>query len=229
MYDWNNEGWLDIYHISENSTSSRPKRMKGEINSKFHESSLFFPRTIRTIPLLTSPENNYFKNKESFYTVEKEDKVYENLSNLKIFRADKINGQWKVTRNMKMNADHYSSGHPSVNNNRTLLYFASDKPGGYGGSDIYYAEIHPRGGVGQAVNAGPIVNTSGDELFPFVNNEGQLFFSSDGHVGFGQLDVFATVADSTGQIKEVVNLGSPLNSPKDDLLTTPMTTVWMAM
>lgn len=216
VYGWNNEGWLDIYHVAEHNTTAKPERMKGEINSKFHESSLVFSTDYKNDTIIYFTRNNYFEKKESFYTVEKEDKVYENLSNLKIFRADKVDGKWKVTRNMKMNADHYSSGHPSVNNNRTLLYFASDKPGGYGGSDIYYAEIHPRGGVGQAVNAGPVVNTSGDELFPFVNNEGQLFFSSDGHVGFGQLDVFATVADSTGQIKEVVNLGTPLNSSKDD-------------
>lgn len=216
VYDWNNEGWLDIYYVPENNTRAKPKRMKGEINSKFHESSLVFSTDYKNDTIAYFTRNNYFKKKESFYTVEKEDKVYENLSNLKIFRADKVDGQWKVTRNMKMNADHYSSGHPTVNNNRTLLFFASDKPGGYGGSDIYYAEIHPRGGIGQPINAGPIVNTSGNELFPFVNNEGQLFFSSDGHVGFGQLDVFATVANSIGQIKEVVNLGTPLNSAKDD-------------
>ena len=216
VYGWNNEGWLDIYHVPEHNTTARAKRMKGEINSKFHESSLVFSTDYKNDTIIYFTRNNYFKKKESFYTVEKEDKVYENLSNLKIYKAEQIDGEWKVTRNMKMNADHYSSGHPSVNKNRTLLYFASDKPGGYGGSDIYYAEIHPRGGIGQAVNAGPIVNTSGNEFFPFVNNEGQLFFSSDGHVGFGQLDVFATVADSTGQIKEVVNLGTPLNSSKDD-------------
>ncbi len=216
VYGWNNEGWLDIYYVPEHNQKVKPRRMEGEINSKFHESSLVFSTDYKKDTIIYFTRNSYFNKKESFHKVEKEKKVYENLSNLKIYKAENIDGEWKVTRNMKMNADHYSSGHLTVNTDRTIVYFASDRPGGYGGSDIYYAKIHERGGMGQPKNAGPIVNTAGNELFPFVNNEGQLFFSSDGHVGFGQLDVFATVADSTGQITDVVNLGTPLNSSKDD-------------
>ena len=66
---------------------------------------------------------------------------------------------------MSMNADHYSTGHPSVNSNRTIICFASNRPGGYGGSDIYFAEIHERGGILGIRNAGPVINTAGNELF----------------------------------------------------------------
>jgi len=215
VYDWNNESWLDIYSIEEGSTIDVPVKFKGEINSKFHESSLVFSTDYKNDTIIYFTRNSYFNNKESFYT-KKEDKKVEKLNNLKIFKADKIDGEWKVTRNLKTNADHYSTGHPTVNSNRTLLYFASDRPGGYGGTDIYYCKIHPRGGVGLPVNAGPIINTPGDEMFPFINNEGQLFFSSDGHVGFGQLDVFATVTNDAGAVTDVINLGRPLNSEKDD-------------
>ncbi|WP_350287939.1 OmpA family protein [uncultured Croceitalea sp.] len=215
-YGWNNEAWLDVFYVPENDSETAPRRLEGEINSKFHESSLVFTTDYKNDTVAYFTRNNFFNNKESFYTQEKEDKQVENLSNLKIYKAEKIDDEWKVTRNLKTNADHYSTGHPSINTERTLMFFASDRPGGYGGTDIYYSKIHPRGGIGKPVNAGPIVNTAGNEMFPFVNNEGQLFFSSDGHVGFGQLDVFATVADSTGQIKDVVNLGKPLNSEKDD-------------
>lgn len=214
-YDWNNEGWLDIFYVQENNTLAKPKRFRGEVNSKFHESSLVFSTDYKNDTILYFTRNNYFEKKENFYTVKKGDTITK-LSNLKIFKGEKINGEWKVTRSLRINSDHYSSGHTSVNSERTLFYFASDRPGGYGGTDIYYCKIHERGGVGLPINAGPVVNTAGNELFPFVNNEGQLFFSSDGHLGFGQLDVFATVADSTGTIKEVVNLGTPLNSEKDD-------------
>ncbi len=216
VYGWNNEPWLDIYYVPEGNTLTKPRKLEGEINSKFHESSLVFSTDYKNDTIVYFTRNNYFDNKEGFYTKEKENKVIENLNNLKIYKAEQIDGEWKVTRNLKTNADHYSTGHPSVNTERTLLFFSSDRPGGYGGTDIYYAKIHERGGVGQPVNAGPIVNTAGNEMFPFINNEGQLFFSSDGHLGFGMLDVFATVADSTGQIREVVNLGKPLNSEKDD-------------
>lgn len=214
-YDWNNESWLDIFHVTEGSTIDVPKKFQGEINSKFHESSMVFSTDYKNDTIIYFTRNSYFQNKESFYT-KKENKKIENLNNLKIFKAEKIEGEWKVTRNLKTNADHYSTGHPTVNSNRTLLYFASDRPGGYGGTDIYYCKIHPRGGVGQPVNAGPIINTPGNEMFPFINNEGQLFFSSDGHVGFGQLDVFATVMDGEGKFTDVINLGKPLNSEKDD-------------
>ncbi len=215
LYDWNNEAWLDIYHVEEGNKDAKPVKFEGEINSKFHESSLVFSTNHKNDTVIYFTRNNYFGNKESFYTT-KEDYKVESLNNLKIYRAEKIDDKWKVTRNLSMNADHYSSGHPSVNTERTYLFFASDKPGGYGGTDIYYAKIHKRGGIGEPVNAGPVVNTPGNEMFPYVNNEGQLFFSSDGHPGFGMLDVFATVSDSTGTFKDVVNLGKPLNSEKDD-------------
>jgi len=97
------------------------------------------------------------------------------------------------------------------------LYFTSDRPGGYGGTDIYYTEIHERGGIiGAAINAGPVVNTEGNEMFPFINAENKLFFSSDGHVGFGQMDVYSTISNEEGEITDVINLGFPLNSSADD-------------
>lgn len=217
IYDWNNEAWLDIYFVEEGNKDAKPQKLSGEVNSKYHESSLVFSTNHKNDTVIYFTRNNYFENKEGFHT-KKEDLKIESLNNLKIYRAEKIDGEWKTTRNLKMNADHYSSGHPSVNSERTYLFFASDKPGGYGGTDIYYAKIHERGGIGQVINAGPVVNTAGNEMFPFINNEGQLFFSSDGHPGFGQLDVFATVLDSVGtyQFKDVINLGKPINSEKDD-------------
>ncbi|MEM9001517.1 MAG: OmpA family protein [Bacteroidota bacterium] len=215
IYDWNNEAWLDIYYVDEGNQLSVPKKFEGEINSKYHESSLVFSTNHKNDTVIYFTRNNYFGNKEGFYT-KKEDLKIESLNNLKIYKAEKINDKWQVTRNLKMNADHYSSGHPSVNKARTYLYFTSDMPGGHGGTDIYYAKIHPRGGIGKPINAGPVINTAGNEMFPYVNDEGQLFFSSDGHVGFGQLDVFATVKDTTGAFTDVINLGKPLNSEKDD-------------
>ncbi|UII78336.1 OmpA family protein [Flagellimonas sp. CMM7] len=215
VYDWNNESWLDIFQVAEGSDTDVPRKFEGDINSKLHESSMVFSTDYKNDTIIYFTRSNYFNNKESFH-IKKENLNIEKQNNLKIYRADKVEGNWKVTKNLKTNADHYSTGHPSVNSDRTLLYFASNKPGGYGGTDIYYCKIHPRGGVGFPINAGPIVNTPGNEMFPYINNEGQLFFSSDGHVGFGQLDVFATISDESGKIKDVINLGKPLNSEKDD-------------
>ena len=225
LYEWDNQPWLDIFYVEENedsfsgrmSSESSILPMDGEINSEFHESSLAFSTDYKNDTIIYFTRNNYFQNKTGFHEIKfKEEKLIEKRNNLKIYKAEKVDGTWTVTRNLKINADHYSTGHPSVNPNRTKLYFASDRPGGYGGTDIYYCDIHPRGGVGKPVNAGPIVNTAGNEMFPFVNNEGKLFFSSDGHVGFGQLDVFATITDETDKVVDVINLGKPINSEKDD-------------
>ncbi len=222
-YAWDNQPWLDIYYLEEDNpyfdrmSLLRPQKIEGDINSKYHESSLVFSTDYKNDTVIYFTRNNFFENKVRYHEVKhKEEKLVEKTNNLKIYKAEKVDGKWKVVRNMKMNADHYSSGHPTVNENRTKLYFASDRPGGYGGTDIYYCDIHPRGGVGRPVNAGPVVNTAGNEMFPFVNNEGKLFFASDGHMGFGQLDIFATISDPSGEVMDVINLGQPINSDKDD-------------
>lgn len=224
LYEWDNQPWLDIFYIEEEEEtfSGKTSNFKvmpigGEINSEFHESSLAFSTNYKNDTIIYFTRNNHFQNKTGYHEVRyKKEKLVEKQNNLKIYKAEKVDGTWAVTGNLKMNADHYSTGHPSVNPNRTKLFFASNRPGGYGGTDIYYCDIHPRGGIGKPINAGPIVNTAGNELFPFVNNAGKLFFSSDGHVGFGQLDVFATLTDKEDNVIDVINLGQPINSEKDD-------------
>ncbi len=221
-YEWDDQPWLDIYYVEQDTYFDRmqviqPQKIEGDINSKYHESSLIFSTDYKNDTVIYFTRNNFFENKVGYHEIKhKEERLVEKRNNLKIYKAERKDGVWKVVRNMKMNADHYSSGHPSVNPNRTKLYFASDRPGGYGGTDIYYCDIHPRGGIGEPINAGPVVNTAGNEMFPFVNNEGKLFFASDGHMGFGQLDVFATVSDTRGAVTDIINLGQPINSDKDD-------------
>ena len=207
-YGWNGEPWLDIFSVEEGNSSSIPSLIKGDINSKYHESSLVFSTDYKKDTVIYYTRNNYFNKKEG-YGLDKD-------NNLKIYKAELQDGEWKTVKSLRINSDLYSTGHPAVSPDRKRLYFASDRPGGYGGTDIYYSEIHERGGIGKPVNAGPIVNTEGNEMFPFVNVEGKLFFSSDGHVGFGQLDVFSTIIDIDGNFVDVINLGRPINSSADD-------------
>ena len=88
--------------------------------------------------------------------------------------------------------------------------------GGFGGSDIYYVDINTDGSLGTPQNLGSVINTDKNEMFPYVNSEDALFFSSDGHAGLGLLDVFGTVTDANNNIVSVLNLGVPVNSSKDD-------------
>lgn len=207
-YGWNDEPWLDLFVVQGDNELSTPKRLKGNVNTKFHESSLVFSTDYKNDTIIYFTRNNFFQKKEGYG-------VFDEI-NLKIYSAKQIEGEWMEDRNLRINSDYYSTGHPSVSPDRKFLYFTSDRPGGYGGTDIYYSEIHERGGVGAPVNAGPIVNTEGNEMFPFINEEGKLFFSSDGHVGFGQLDIFSTISNENNEIIDIINLGTPMNSSSDD-------------
>lgn len=208
VYGWNDEPWLDIFKIAENDTISIPTKLKGDVNTMFHESSLVFSTDYKNDTVIYFTRNNYYNEKKTL------DLEFE--LNLKIFSAIQEEGEWKVNRNLSINSDYYSTGHPYVSKDRARLYFTSDREGGYGGTDIYYSLIHKRGGIGKPVNAGPIVNTEGNEMFPFINEEGVLFFSSDGHVGFGQTDIFSTVLNQEDEIVDVINLGNSINSSADD-------------
>ena len=115
------------------------------------------------------------------------------------------------------NDREYSVGHAALTADGQTLYFASDKPGGYGGVDIYKSVRDQSGNWAAPTNLGPSINTSGDEMFPFVSNDGTLYFSSNGHLGLGGLDVFSATAVSTKEgWSAPENLGFPINTNSDD-------------
>ena len=207
-YGWNEEPWLDLFKIQEGSLEAIPEKLSGDVNTKFHESSMVFSTDYKNDTIIYFTRNNYYKKKKGYGA---EDEI-----NLKIYSAIKKEGEWVTNRNLRINSDYFSTGHPFVSPERKRIYYTSDRPGGFGGTDIYYSEIHARGGIGPSINAGPVINTEGNEMFPFINAEGTLFFSSDGHVGFGQMDIFSTVSDEQGKLIDVINLGQPINSSSDD-------------
>ena len=134
---------------------------------------------------------------------------------LNIYVATYNNGNLSRVRNLPFNNDEYSVMHPSVSKDGTRLYFSSNMPEGLGGFDIYYVNIDRNGRYSQPVNLGPGVNTEGNEVFPFIYRDDILFFSSNAHPGLGGLDVYMTVGLGS-ETQEVVNLGNPFNTSKDD-------------
>lgn len=131
-----------------------------------------------------------------------------------LFISEKKNEQWSKPEFMTINSPSAWDTSPAFNNSGTTIYFASDRPGGYGGSDIYRASINARGVWADVTNMGPEINTAGDEAFPYVSPDNKLYFASDGHAGFGQYDLFEAI--NQGGNVTVRNLGPSFNSPADD-------------
>lgn len=207
IYGWNDQPFLDVYAIDKGSDTiiHHKSKIKGDINSTYHDGPLTISKDGKTMYFCRNNlnKNGLVKDKEG-------------ISNLKIYKSALVDGEWTNIEELGFNNDDYSVGHPALSNDGTKLYFASDMPGGLGGSDIYSVEINNDGSFGTPNNLGEIVNTDKNELFPFINSEDILFFSSDGHLGLGLLDIFGTVSDSNNNIVSILNLGIPVNSNKDD-------------
>ena len=208
-YSWYDEPYLDLYYIPLSSLDQTPKALEGGIRSKYHESSPTFFKDYKGKNSVFFTRNNL---KSGQYVVGKK-----RINNLKIYKGEqKKNGTWDMSRDLAINSPDYSNAHPFLSPDGKRLYFSSNRPGGYGGSDIFYCEIRSRGGLSYPINAGPVVNTEGNEMYPFVDEEGQLYFASDGHPGYGQLDIFKTLNNPLGIPENVVNLGQPINGKGDD-------------
>lgn len=131
-----------------------------------------------------------------------------------LFSANQSRGEWSEPTLIELVGDSLIAAHPSLSADGTMLYFVSDRPGGYGGKDIWVSS--DKGGkFDKPVNLGPEINTPGDEEFPFIRENGELYFSSNYHVGIGGLDIFKAVKDDKGKWK-VENMKAPINSPGDD-------------
>ena len=134
---------------------------------------------------------------------------------MKIYKAEFVNEKWTNIVALPFTSDNFSTAHPALSFDEKTLYFASDMPGTLGQSDLFKVQIHEDGTFGKPENLGNKINTEGRETFPFVN-EKELYFASDGHLGLGGLDVFVAKIDENGSFGMIKNIGSPLNSSKDD-------------
>ncbi len=145
-------------------------------------------------------------------------KMYFSATNdeeIAIFEAVLRRKDWEITKKLDFFGDNTSCAHPAINSTGDTLYFASNTTGGYGGKDLYYV-VKERDKWSTPHNMGNKINTSEDELFPFISPTGQLFFSSNGHAGFGGFDIFFSKQNKDGW-SEPQNLMKPYNSSKHDL------------
>ncbi len=209
LFKWNNKYFTNLFG-SEMQTDfdtqlGVPKKYTKKINSKFNEASAVFTKDGNTMYFT---RNNYINgnirrnaNKEIL---------------LKIYRATLVDGEWANVEELPFDSDEYSCAHPSLSADEKTMYFSSDMPGSFGLSDLYKVEIKEDGSFGTPVNLGPTINTPGKETFPYVTDEDEIYFASDGHPGLGGLDIFVAKIRKDGVFRNIQNLGQPLNSRNDD-------------
>lgn len=202
---WTGNSYLELYSMEKDKDGQwmAPRLLKGEINGKFHEGPATFSSTGNVVYFTRS---NYYKRKLE---------ANENKeSNLKIFKATKVGDEWKKLEELPFNSDDYSCGHPTFGTDDNTLFFVSDMPGGFGGTDIYVTRFNGKE-WSKPENLGAPVNTPGNEMFPYMHSDGTLYFSSTAHNSMGGLDVFLTYY-ANGRWMQPENLNYPLNSSKDD-------------
>ena len=207
-YGWNDEPFLDIFSSTINDKGSHlPADLFDELNSKFHEGIVSF----------TPDGNTAYFTRESYYEDEYQKDSLNNTkySQLYIYKATKLKDSWDTFESIEINDVNFSNKNPMVSPDGKYLYFSSNMPGGFGLYDLYVAEIKDDGSLGKAENLGQKINTEGQEAFPFVTSEKMLYFSSDGHLGLGGLDVFYS-KNVDNKWSNSKNVGIPVNSGADD-------------
>lgn len=214
IHEWTKEPYLDFYIGSYNQDNGGIfdiEKWQEIFNSDLHESTPVFTKDKQTV---------YFtrNNQEDSGVHEPVGRHGMITNKLKIYRSymDK-QGQWTTPEPLPFNSDAYSVAHPALSLDENKLYFSSDMPGGEGESDLYEVAILPNGNFGTPKNLGSKINTEGKETFPFISENNNLYFSSDGHVGLGGLDIYVINLDEEkGEEGTVTNIGKPVNSPADD-------------
>lgn len=189
----------DIWYSRKNEKGEwqRPEAAGGELNTEFDEGIVSFSPDGQTMYLTRANRSETANTTVEIYTSRRSDAT------------------WSAPVKFEIISDTISAvGHPAVSPDGKWLYFSSDMPGGFGGKDIWRVGIDERKGTLE--NLGPEINTAGDEMFPYMRADSTLYFASDGHPGFGGLDLFKAWLNSTGERWNVQNMGLPINSPGDD-------------
>ena len=207
LYTWNNQPFLNLYVAERNPADGslfNETVFIPNVMTKYHEATASFDSEGKTMYYST---NIVKKNK----LVVDEAKV----NNFQIIKGSIVNNKLENPQKVFFDSNDYSVGHPALSEDGQFLFFASDMPGGQGETDLYMVKIAADGTMSSPQNLGANINTIGNEVFPFFQN-GVLYFSSDGHYGWGDLDVYESKLLPDGTFSTPKNLGAPINSNKDD-------------
>ena len=209
IHKWMDQPFTDLYvaSVDERGNLTNATPIQGDVNTKFHETSPTFSKDGKTMYFT---RNNFLDGKKG-----RGDKK---SINLKIYKATvSTDNTWGNIVELPFNNDDYSVAHPALSPDGKRLYFSSEMPGSLGMSDIWYVDILGENLYSEPKNLGNLINTEARETFPFISENNTLYFASDGRGGLGGYDVFKVALNEDGSAtKEVINLGEPTNSNKDD-------------
>lgn len=203
---WTNQPFTKLFISKMDSVGNlgNPEEFSSSIDTRFNEATPVFTDDGKTMYFTRNNYNNGKKGKDG-----------KRAMLLKIYRASLKDGKWQEVTELPFNSNDYSAAHPSLSPDEKTLYFASDMPGTFGQSDIFRAGINPDGTFGTPENLGSAINTEGKETFPFVSDDNELYFSSDGHLGLGGLDIFVSRIEGRS-FSGPQNIAEPVNGQMDD-------------
>lgn len=206
-YGWTSNFFTDIYRVRYKKDRKKPNYIRYETPVLLDKNLINTPYNDGTVAFDTRGNVMYYTqcngkdNKGKF---------------CRIWVTNLAGQEWGEPQVLDFSLDSFNAGHPSLSKDNQIMYFSSDMPGSIGGKDIWYVTYSKRSKTwGDPVNLGPTVNTEKDEVYPFVHDDGTLYFSSNGHVGMGGMDIFYTTGAATDW-STPVNMKAPINSAGDD-------------
>lgn len=206
-YGWTANFFTDVYKVVYKVDKKNPNNIKYEMPALVDKDKVNSPYNDGTAAFDSKGGTMYFTQCNG-----KDGKG----KFCRIWTATLSGQEWTDVKPLEFTSDSFNSGHPSLTKDNQIMYFSSDMPGGEGGKDIWYVTYSKRSKTwGDPVNLGPTVNTDRDEVYPFIHEDGTLYFSSNGHTGIGAMDIFLTTGSGTDW-STPVNMKSPINSGGDD-------------
>jgi outer membrane protein OmpA-like peptidoglycan-associated protein/tetratricopeptide (TPR) repeat protein len=204
---WNSQNFSTMYSadVLADGSLGTPVKFSNNLTTKVNEDSPVFTKDGKTIYFT---RNNYNDGKQG--------KDIKKTTLLKIYKANYDGKEWTNVVELPFNSDQYSVAHPALSPDDKTLYFVSDMPGTLGQADIFKVAVNKDDTFGTPINLGATINTQGRETFPFVSDDNELYFATDGHPGLGGLDIFVSKIKKDGLLEDAQNIGEPINGRTDD-------------
>lgn len=207
IHSWTNDPYTKLYSapVRIDGYVGKAKPFAKKLEGNYNEANAIFSADSRAM---------YFSSNNR---ADKSVRYTDGTLLVNLYRAYSFGqGKWGDVEKLSINVDHANTASPALTPDQDWIYFSSDRPGGYGQSDLYRVRLFRDGTLGTPENLGDKINTEGRESFPFVSSDNVLYFASDGHPGLGGLDLYGVQIYDDGSFGEVVNLGNSINSPYDD-------------